>query len=86
MAEHTLNENEPHPAAELARVWFNEWKKKNPERYIMVRESIASSSLSGNRMAEICNSTLNRIENGQQISDRYLLGLCWFLQAYFNND
>ncbi len=43
-------------------------------------ESLASTALSGNRTAEICLSTIRRIEKGEPVSDRYVLGLAWCLK------
>lgn len=73
-----IRADEYHPAADHAMQWFKNWKF-NAQRYMMTREAIASTALSGNRLAQICNGTLDRLENGQPVSDRYLLGLCWFL-------
>lgn len=75
-----LREKEYHPAAESALVWFKEWQLADLQRYMMVREAIASTALSGNRLAEIANGTLERLDKGEPVSDRYLLGLCWFLK------
>lgn len=82
--EKTLKENEYHPSADQAMKWFHEWRIKQGTEYFKIREAIASTALSDNRLAEICNSTLTRLENGEQVSDRYLLGLCWFLRDNFN--
>lgn len=76
----TIREDEYHPAADHAMAWFGKWKYEDFVRYNRVREAIASTALSGNRVAEICNSTLDRLESGQPVSDRYLLGLCWFIK------
>ena len=45
-----------------------------------MKESLASTAIEGNRLAEICLGTIERLEKGQPVSDRYLLGLCWFLK------
>jgi hypothetical protein len=81
--EISLNENEYHPIAPTALAWFQEWKLLQGFDYIKVREAIASTAISGNRLAEICNSTLDRLDKGEPVSDRYLLGLCWFLRDSF---
>lgn len=82
--EATLEEGEVHPIAPSAMAWFREWKLLQGFNYGLVREAIASTALSGNRLAEICNSTMDRLEKGEPVSDRYLLGLCWFLRDNFN--
>ena len=84
MTEHTLEAGEYHPAAEQAMSWYNNWVKEDPARYLQVRESIASNALSGNRLAQLCESTMKRLDKGKPVSDRYLLGLCWFLRSNFN--
>lgn len=78
--ESELKIGEYHPAAADAMRWFNEWKTKSITRYIQTREAIASTALSGNRLSQICNGTLDRLEKGESVSDRYLLGLCWILR------
>lgn len=47
---------------------------------LRIREALASCSLSGNRMAEVCGGTLDRLLNGEPVSDRYVLGLAWTIQ------
>ena len=77
--EHTLRADEYHPSADSAMQWFNEFVSTEPEKWFTMKESIYSSALSGNRLAEILSSTITRIDEGQPVSDRYLLGLTWFL-------
>jgi hypothetical protein len=77
--EHTLREDEYHPSADSAMQWFNEFVSTEPQKWFRMKVSIFSSALSGNRLAEIMSSTIRRIDNGEPVSDRYLLGLTWFL-------
>ena len=58
-----IKPGEYHPIANEAIRWFRVWQK-DLKRYAIVRESIASTALSGNRMAQICNGTLDRLEKG----------------------
>ena len=81
--EATLQEKEAHPSAYNAMDWFRKWKLEKGIKYLQIREDIASTALSGIRLAEICNSTLDRLDSGEPVSDRYLLGLCWFLRDNF---
>jgi len=74
-----IKEGEFHPSAKEALKWFRAWEV-NTLRYMQTREAIASVALSGNRLAQICNGTLDRLEKGDPVSDRYLLGLCWMLR------
>lgn len=76
----TIVEGEYHPAADSAMVWYRNWRDEDAHRYMVTLESFASTSLSGNRMAEICYETLERLRKGEGVSDRYLLGLCWTLK------
>ncbi len=78
--EATLEEGEVHPSAHTAYVWFNRMVVEDPVRYMQIRESLASTAIDGNRLAALCTSTLDRLENNQPVSDRYMLGLCWFLR------
>lgn len=74
--EAELKEGEFHPAAYSAMLWF---RKIGTLEKMRMTEAVASTALSGNRLAEICTSTLRRLEKGEPVSDRYLLGLCWTL-------
>jgi len=48
----------------------------------ILKEALSSCALSGNRTAEICLGTLNRLLNKEPVSDRYLMGLAIFLLDY----
>ena len=74
MKEATLEIGEPHPMAECALKYVKE------HLTAMDVEVMASCALSGNRTAEICLSTYNRLIAGESVSDRYLMGLAWFIK------
>ena len=74
----TLRGGEFHPSAQNA---LNYIKSLSVHTLCMYQETYASCALSGNRTAEICGETLNRILSGQNISDRYALGLAWSLKV-----
>lgn len=76
-ANNTLAETEPHPSAFGARAWV---AKQSATDLMSWRESFASCAIEGNRMASICGGTLDRLMHGQPVSDRYVLGLAWFLR------
>lgn len=78
----TLSESEFHPMAGVALDWF---KTIPIEKLMLAREAMASNAIEGNRVAEICGETLDRLFNGQVVSDRYLLGLCWLLRDMSDN-
>lgn len=75
----TLAIGEYHPAANSAFAYVKA-KLMNPHEAFILQESFASCGLSGNRTAELCSETMRRILNGQNVSDRYLLGLAWFMK------
>ena len=70
-----LKIGEFHPAAHIA----NKYVKANLT--LMMRESIASVAISGNRLAEIASGTINRIDDKEPVSDRYLMGLAWLIHS-----
>lgn len=77
----TLKPNEIHPAADSALEFVKYFLKSDLNRCFRIRESFASTAIAGNRLSEVCLETLNRILNGDAISDRYLLGLAWTLMS-----
>lgn len=82
----TIREDEYHPAADSAMVWIKWFIASDPLRWIQIKEAISSTALSGNRMAEICSETIRRLAENEGVSDRYLLGLAWFLRDNFERD
>lgn len=70
-----LHAGEAHPAAHEAMRWL-----RNHYPMPMLRESLASCAIEGNRLGEICCETIRRLDAGEPVSDRYLLGLCWMLR------
>lgn len=82
--EATLKENEPHPSAHIAMNFLAEQKMQFKD-WMMMQEAIASNAIEGNRMAEICLSTIRRLEEGKPVSDRYLMGLAWMVYSIKNN-
>jgi hypothetical protein len=77
----TLKEGEYHPSADSAMRYVKEYLSKDIVNAMQLKESLASCALSGNRLAEICSETLERIMTGQAVGDIYLLGLSWFLKT-----
>lgn len=82
----TLQIGEVHPAVYHARDYIKEQFMIDPERMTMIRESIASTALSGNRAAEIANETWRRLDEGEAVSDRYLMGLAWFIHEIITSN
>lgn len=63
----------PHPGAQVAANW---WNLLTLKQRAMFEEAFASASLEdGNAAAEVCLDTIRRINNKEQLSDRYLMGL-----------
>src|SRR5258706_13757541 len=79
-SEDTLQIGEHHPAADMALRWFRIWQATDPVGYMQTCEAIASTALSGNRLAQVCYGTLERLRKGGPVGDRYLLGGRWFLK------
>ena len=70
----TLAVNEPHPSVKIARALLQ--KKVTEGLDLLVwREAFASCAIEGNRAAEVCLGTVNRLLNSEPISDRYFMGL-----------
>jgi len=68
--------NEPHPIAYSAM----DFMKSIPYTDLCLYQSALSScAIEDNRLAEICSETLSRFMNHEPVSDRYLLGLAWFI-------
>jgi len=78
----TLAFGETHPAAHSAFTFVKEKLLTKP----MWIEAIASTALSGDRMAEIYYETARRIMAGEPVSDRYLLGLAWMFNMLENGE
>lgn len=77
----TLKIGEHHPAADSAMTWFKRYVRRNSAMDIVIlQQSLASTALSGNRLAECCSETLRRLLAGEPVSDRYLLGLIWTIR------
>lgn len=86
MANGELDLYEPHPIAYEAKAWVGKYLRSDPMNTMLLQESLASTALSGNRSAEIMSETLRRLLNGESVSDRYLLGLAWFLRNWKNEN
>ena len=74
----TLEPAEPHPMAFSAKEWII--KNFNIQELTMHLEALSSCAIEGNRLGEICGETLHRLMLGEPVSDRYLLGLAWYLR------
>ena len=73
----TLNPSEPHPMAHNAhRYIISRGHKKNS----LSLEALSSCAIEGNRLAEVCAETLRRVMYNEPVSDRYILGLSWYLK------
>lgn len=76
-----IKEGEYHPAADQALEYIQNMDHLKLIRY---SETFASTAMSGNRLAEICHGTLDRLFNKEPVSDRYILGLAWTLKEMEN--
>ena len=48
-------------------------------------EAFSSCAIEGNRLAEICSETLDRLLKSEPVSDRYLLGLAWAMRSVIDD-
>jgi hypothetical protein len=74
----TLREGEHHPAAYDALQYV---KSLHPVRLSLWMELFASCAIEGNRMAEVCAATLERVMRGEGVGERYILGLAWYIRS-----
>ena len=74
----TLAPTEHHPSAPFAMEYIH--KLKLAGRLNIYQEAFASCAIENNRLAEVCSETLRRVIDGEPVSDRYLLGLCWAIR------
>lgn len=72
-----LQIGEYHPCADDAFAYVKLYITLNP----MFAESVASCAIGDNRTAQICHGTIDRIITGKPVSDRYVLGLAWFIKS-----
>lgn len=77
-----LNEGEPHPSAYDAKAYI----LSLPKIKLELAAEILSSCVPGNKHAEICMETLNRMNTGKPVSDRYILGLAWYIRHIIKID
>lgn len=73
----TIRDGEYHPAARSAMDYI---KSIGIPELVLFQEVFASNAISGNRLAEICSETIDRVMTGKKVSDRYLLGLAWTIK------
>lgn len=73
----TLKEGEPHPMALTA---LEDWMALSLQEKMQHLEACSSCALEGNRLGEVCAGTIRRLMNGERVSDRYLLGLMYFIK------
>lgn len=83
----TIFSGEYHPAADSAMRWFKNYVRTQPEDYARSKMAIlmAAEDSPKNRLAVICRATIERLAAGAPVSDRYLLGLVWFLKELQEN-
>ena len=79
----TLLDGEPHPSATSALYYMHSLP---PAELFKLAESFASCAIEGNRVGDVCGETLRRLMHGEPISDRYLLGLAWFVRYTIMED
>lgn len=73
-----LGAAEPHPAASLAVLWV---KSLPLDVLAKWQAALSSCAIEGNRLGEVCAETLRRLMNGEEVGDRYVLGLAWAMRS-----
>lgn len=81
-----IKPGEFHPAARSAYRWLKGFMITNQADYLQYKEAMASAALAGNRQAEICMGTIDRLKKSLPVSDRYILGLAWTILHLHNAD
>lgn len=74
----TLNDGEPHPMAVIAADYIRSIPITDLHVHL---EALSSCAIEGNRVGEVCGETLRRFLYHEPVSDRYLLGLAWYLKG-----
>lgn len=72
-----LELHEPHPAAKDAMSYVLSFSMS---QLAIWQGAFASCAIEGNRLAEICAGTLDRLLKREPVSDRYILGLAWAMR------
>ena len=81
-----LKPGEAHPAAYRALEYVRSLPIADACRW---KESFASCAIEGNRLGEVCIETWNRLDRGDPVSDRYIMGLAialGFLDKQLNEE
>lgn len=66
--EASRGEGEYQPAADSAMAWLREFIITRPKEYLMIKESLASVALRGNRPTDLCMSATHRLVAGEPVS------------------
>lgn len=70
-----LNVGENHPMVYVALKYIRE----HGGDLFLLLESMSSCAIEGNKTAEICAETLNKLINEEPVGERYVMGLAWFI-------
>lgn len=81
-----IKADEFHPAARSAYRWLKGFMVTNSADYARCKIALEIASDSGNRQAQICIGTIDRLRKSQPVSDRYLLGLAWTILYLHNHE
>ncbi len=68
----------PHPMAHDAQKYIAD--NFTFSELCVFASSFASCAIEGNSFGEVCGETLRRLMENEPVSDRYILGLAWFLR------
>jgi len=79
----TIKEGDVHPMAVYALGYIIDL---GPEVLFRWLGALSSCAIEGNELADICGETLRRIIYKERVSDRYVLGLAWYLRSQIKDD
>lgn len=74
-----LREGERHPAYDLAVQYISTLPLETLMKY---QESFCSCAIEGNRLVEICGTTLGKLLRKEPVGERYVLGLVLTLRDF----
>lgn len=82
MENGTLDSRENHPLVDNALDYLQFIRKHYPDKWLLLSKDIEMFAQDGEPLHQVLFSTIKRIESGKVVSDRYALGLAWFVRQF----
>jgi hypothetical protein len=83
MNGNSLRDGEKHPSWLLALEYL---ETLGNDKILFYMSAFEVAGIKGNRAAQVCGEELTRYLNGEQLNDRELLGLVWFIRMSEEHD